>query len=74
MLDLDQSYDVMGPDGTKIGEIVKRQYYDINGHPSEGVISEAGLVDDKGKVIASWDGDSLARADGRATFELKTKG
>lgn len=71
---MNQSYDLLGPDGLKIGEVIKRQYYGLDGYPSHGVLTEVGLVGDDDKIVATWDGDTLVRADAMATFTLRAKG
>lgn len=56
MRNQDSKYDVIGFDGVRLGEVVKRQFYDAQGKPGSATLTESGLINDEsGKLIASWD-------------------
>lgn len=72
--DIDQKYEVYGPDGVQIGTIVKRTFYHTTTPDlAEYQLTEQGLEDMSGEMLAEWDGDDLVRLDDGVTrFTLKS--
>lgn len=55
MRDLMIRYDVIGNDGIGMGEVVKGVFYNTQGVPDGGVLTERGLEDGSGRVLACWE-------------------
>lgn len=55
MRNLESTYDMIGFDGVRLGEVVKGQFYDTQSKPGGATLTESGLINDEtGKLVASW--------------------
>lgn len=73
MQNLTQAYQVLDREGFPMGEIIKGQLYDADGHREGYTLTKDGLIDDEGNLAAGWVEGGLQRSGDGTIISLRPK-